>query len=119
MFQYKTKGKGIEALKALALETGNGIYIIYADHLSCDAITVFTVEDGSIIDETELIPGYGHGCLAYQFQENYLPKHSLLPVYGFTAAWFTFPMEWRNNQTFIKEYVYEPATLIVTPVEKQ
>lgn len=115
MFKHTTKQKGINELKALALENGNGIYIIYADHLNSDAVIVFTVENGTIKDETELDP-YG-GAIDNKFKTNYLPKHPLLQVYGFTVAWFTFPLVWDKDETFIKKYVYEPVTLLITAIE--
>lgn len=112
------KYEGIEELKALALENGDGVYLIYADHLSCDAVIAFTVKENTIEDEIELTPGYGAGCLSYQFKEKYLTRHTEAQVFGFTASWFTFPSVWRNDETFLKKYVYESVTLIATLIEK-
>lgn len=92
-----TKKEGIEKMKDAALKNGDGVYIIYADYLSCDAITVFTVRSGVVEHESVLSPYYHP--IKYQLEEIYLPDHQDLDIFIFTPCWFTFPSTWRNNES--------------------
>ena len=105
-----SKHNGIEELKKLALENGDGVYLIYADHLSCDAVIAFTVRDNTITDEQEFDP-YG-GSIKWHLENEYLNVRISLQVYGFTAAWFTFPSKWHNDQEWLKKYAYAGITYI-------
>lgn len=105
-----SKHEGIEKLIDIALNNGDGIYILYADYLNCDAVTVFTIRSGKISSKVEMMPGLRLGTLSIQFKE-YYEDNKDLPVYAFTAGYYTFPRMWKNTN-FVKKCVYSEATEI-------
>lgn len=105
-----SKHKGIDKLIDIALNNGDGIYILYADHLNCDAVTVLTIRGREISSKVEMMPGYLSRDISIQFKE-YYEDNKDLPVYAFTAGYYTFPSMWKNTN-FVKKYIYSEATEI-------
>lgn len=91
----------IEQFEKLAKENGNGIYVIYKDHLSCDAWVMFAVKNNNIEDKkspccwaTRNYYGDGKPCGASVDLKNLIEKYSDLTLYISNLSYQTFRGKW-------------------------
>ena len=76
---------------ALSETKQDGIYVVYHDHLSCDAFWIFLIKDGVCekFVEADMEKGYNEAI-------EKLKKSNNLKVFYCNIAWYTFPRKWKE-----------------------
>lgn len=100
----------IEQFKKDAKKNGNGIYVIYSDHLSCDAWVMFAVVNGDILQEshptcwqTRNYYGDGSPLGGYYDLLKLCESFPDLTIYISNIAYYTFPSKWMHHSWLDKE----------------
>ena len=111
-----SRSEGIAYLTSLAKE--DGLYVIYSDYLSSPAVTVFVLEQGTVLKSFEFFHCGRNISSSIQKQLDKLTNKAL---HIFSAGYFSYETRWKALPDLLRISLIDPqnkATIIPVTIER-